>query len=158
MKDVNQNIKNLTSEEIVNILLECENDEMCDRLGVSVKHYNDKDISNAKEFYKVGVKKIHPDRCKIKDSGIAFARLNDLYMSMTKCNRELQVELQGKTDITVINKMITLVKEAKKEVIVEYINSNKVTAKALKLVALKLEIEFKSNWNKDKMIEVLTTI
>ena len=80
---MNKEIKDITADQLVYILNNVDCEERAEILGITKKHYAGKQAQqNAKKWYLLGAKKIHPDICKLEGSQEAFSKLNQLYNQM----------------------------------------------------------------------------
>ena len=80
---MNKEIKEITAQELVYILNNIDGEKRAEKLGITKKHYGGKQAqANAKKWYLLGAKKIHPDMCKLEGVEQAFSKLNELYNGM----------------------------------------------------------------------------
>lgn len=149
MKDINETIKNLSAEEIVEILVTGK--RKVERFGLTQKHYG-KDPSYAKEFYRVASKKIHPDIYKIEGSDIAFMKLKELYDMMSEHSRATDNSLAGLRVDDKVERLVEALGQMQKNKIEAYIEGNRVNVKMLKEVAKKLEVNIKGMTRKEEII------
>lgn len=83
--DINETIKSLTADEIIDALVNKDGSQRTAALGLVTKHFGGSKQSPqlAKEWYRTAVKKIHPDVCKL-DSTKAMEELQDIYQYLAK--------------------------------------------------------------------------
>lgn len=149
--DINETIKNLSGQEIIEIFKGRNKNE---KLGVNQKHFS-KDPSYAKEFFRIASKKIHPDICKINGAEETFMKLKELYDLMSANSRAIDNSLSGLNMSEKVDKVVETIGQMQRSKIEAYILGNKINVKMLKEIAKKLEVNIKGMTRKEEIINAI---